>query len=88
MVSTLIGKQAVVIGAGMGGLTAAGASPTASISFCKIEVLFDQNEKRAPEPGVETQRQDAQFFLPCTQSLSICSAMARSSSDAFAIARL
>ena len=42
---------------------------------------------RAPEPGVETQRQDAQFFLPCARSLSICSAWARSSSDALAIAR-
>ena len=29
-----------------------------------------------------------QSFLPCTQYSSICSAMARSSSDAFAIARL
>jgi len=33
MVSTLIGKQAVVIGAGMGGLTRRGRSPTASIRW-------------------------------------------------------
>jgi hypothetical protein len=33
MSSTLIGKQAIVIGAGMGGLTAAGRSPTASIRW-------------------------------------------------------
>jgi len=32
MVSTLIGKQAVVVGAGMSGLTAAGALAHASIT--------------------------------------------------------